>query len=152
MIRLLINLDSDGNGVLVMPLNDDERAGFHETVVEYDESTIPMPFRQNITDELLKPRDERGPGFPGNAWKAVVSPADKVRFGRRKDVMLGRHRGMDPLEYFYDIGNDKALDGKGIPELEARFGDDRSVVDGIDGPMTSTEVLAEVINPPEGEV
>lgn len=152
MIRLHIRIDSDGNGVLVMPLNDGERVGFVETVIEYDESTIPQPFQDNIDAELLKPIGERGPGFPGNAWKAVVSPSDAARIERRNDVRLGRHKGMDPVEYFYDTNGDFPIDGKSVPALKARFGDVRAIVNGIDGPMTSSEALAEVINPPEGEI
>jgi len=144
-----------------MPLNPDEQAGFAEEVIEIDESTIPMPFQQNIIDELAVPRDERGSGFPGQAWRAVVTPADSARIMAIRDIRFGRAEPTPRHVYFYDADDDKAIEqGNPITFDDSRMYQTvgtgieaaRVPADPIDdgryyGPTTSEDALSRVGGP-----
>ncbi len=150
MIRLLIHPDSDGKFTLLMPLNLGEGFGSMETVIDFDESTIPPPFQQSVLDELVKPRDERGPGFPGQSWRGLtpagVAEAATARMKQRR----GQNPPPEHAHYFYDEVGDIAVDGKGVLELEARFGDAPSTINDLHGPVTAAEALAMRVSPPTG--
>jgi hypothetical protein len=144
-----------------MPINDDERVGFKELsmILVIDETTIPMPFRQNIIDELAKPRAERGPGFPGQAWKATVPPGFAEAHAAIQRRSRGQIEGYKPVTYLYrPATNDVMANGRPvtIPESEMLQTVNGGLIPAgvhdftfnlIDyrGPYTATDALAEVV-------